>query len=501
VGAFIQQAVQNVPCERHVQGANASISVATYAHPFLNELDPDRSAWELDTSTKARIVGALGSKVVSRPRFLEGCTTGNCTFESLNGVTHITSGFCSRCFETTNALVAEENIMKHNEAVSISYQQVVRLPSSPSLLLARDRNLGMTVNSDDDPFTTFSRSIIGNFTVAINVASISQAACAPGYNCSGLWPPPSRGDYRSWADRNTVSVACGLYPCARHMKAESSNGQFTETVLREELYNGERVSFIGNPTLRSVEHSFIPPCWENNTRYDQQPNKDPLLIDQDLHIVHLPVCAYGVSSPFFNLLRMFVLSLANGNCTTFAVDKLHCGSQNDGLGKSFCRDDPASPPCRTDFWWLQNLYNSGNATFASINEVMENVALAITDSVRMQPYPGVHRVPGTIWESTVCTEFNWPWMCFPAALIILTAIALGSTMSTSARKDGPPIWKSSILPLVYGQVDGIDSTACRDSVNEMERSAKQDILKLEKNDERWRFRLTKKDEGSEVENP
>jgi hypothetical protein len=51
---------------------------------------------------------------------------------------------------------------------------------------------------------------------------------------------------------------------------------------------------------------------------------------------------------------------------------------------------------------------------------METLALAITDSVRTQPY-GAYWVPGTIWESIICTKFKWPWICFPAALMVLSA--------------------------------------------------------------------------------
>jgi len=63
---------------------------------------------------------------------------------------------------------------------------------------------------------------------------------------------------------------------------------------------------------------------------------------------------------------------------------------------------------KIDFWWLHNIYNSWNATFASISATMENVALAITDSARADQYPIVIHVYGIVWESTICTEFDWP---------------------------------------------------------------------------------------------
>jgi hypothetical protein len=102
------------------------------------------------------------------------------------------------------------------------------------------------------------------------------------------------------------------------------------------------------------------------------------------------------------------------------------------LDDDICRTQPGSPICSAERWWLQNLYNSGLASFESISNIMDNVAMAITDSARAQPFPGVSYVSGTIWHTTICTEFNWPWLIFPAALIILAALSLASTVGSGA---------------------------------------------------------------------
>ena len=470
----------------------------------MNESEFNWSTWALDSSTKARIVGAFGSPSSTRPTFLQNCTTGNCTFESLNGITHVTSGFCSRCVETTNLLVQERNARL--KGVGYPIKAVVRLSSSPSLMLALSLNhgirLGLAVNSDSRPLRALSGWVPSNFTAAINVASITKAACSPNSKCSGLWPQrqdTSDSDSADqWSDVNVVSVSCSLYPCARHMKAEASNGRFSETIIREEFYPATKPRKLLPNGTASNPYTFNPPCWENNTRHDKQPTYIPLLTDQDGHVVQLPPCAYGVSSTFSIELSSLVASFANGNCSAFLdaeLDKLNCRSGDITPDNTFCKSSAtmSSPLCNKDHWWLQNLYNSGNASFESISALMENLALAITDSARAQPYPSVSLVPGTVWESTVCTEFNWPWICFPAALVAFTAFALASiTSATAANNDKPPIWKSSALPLVYGQVIGPNYSVAGSTLKEMECNAKNDILVLEKGEERWEFRLIRR---------
>jgi hypothetical protein len=383
----------------------------------------------------------------------------------------------------------------------------VRLPSNPSLMLAfgldHATRRGLTVNSNSTSLEALSDSLHSNLTAAINVASITRAPCSSGSKCSGLWTQTWDGKgSTNWSDFNVVSASCGLYPCARHMKAEASNGRFTETILREEFYTMDTALFERNQKLAPTKHSFLSPCWENNTRFDKPPNDDPVLVDLDSHVMRLPPCAYGVSSAFFYQVQKFVSSFANGNCSAFLdipLDKVTCRSGSASLGDSFCHSNSENPLCQIDLWWLQNLYNSGNATFETISAVMDNLALAITDSARAQPYPILRYVPGTIWESTICTEFNWPTICFPAALIALTAIALTFIMSaTTHSEDEPPIWKSSILPLIYGRVAGPESNGYENTVNEMDNSAKKDMLVLKRGQGQWEFKLTKRDDEDKL---
>jgi hypothetical protein len=327
----------------------------------------------------------------------------------------------------------------------------------------------------------------------------------------------------AWTDKNVVSVSCGLYACAHHMRAEARNGQYHETIVREELYPPRKYTLVPykainitapNPTIQkqwdrtyeatnftSEHYAFFPPCWENDTRHDRRPSDLPLLVDPGDNIMQLPPCAYGVSSQFEIALQSYISELIPGNCSVYVggvtQDSVLCIQDHVGLDEcipcsSLGSPDGCSPNCATETWWLRNLYNSGNASFDSISAAVANLALAATDGARIRPYPNVRLVPGTVWESTVCTEFSWPWLCFPAVLAVLTILALVCVVSaTGPHEDQPPIWKSSILPLLNGRVIGPYDTTFADSLDDMERTAKNDIMVLREGDHGWELRIIK----------
>jgi hypothetical protein len=112
-------------------------------------------------------------------------------------------------------------------------------------------------------------------------------------------------------------------------------------------------------------------------------------------------------------------------------------------------------------WWLSSLYNQGNATFDTINSVFDGVATAYTNHVRNSGIPRAGKnssaikdpaeiIIGQVWHTTICTKFAWEWLIFPAALVLATLAILVTTMMMS-RLDPQqlPIWKSSLLPLLY----------------------------------------------------
>jgi len=59
---------------------------------------------------------------------------------------------------------------------------------------------------------------------------------------------------------------------------------------------------------------------------------------------------------------------------------------------------------------------------------------------------------GTVWTTETYVAVNWPWLIFPAKLV-LGAIVLLALTAIHSRRCRLKIWKGSILPLLYRTVD------------------------------------------------
>lgn len=50
---------------------------------------------------------------------------------------------------------------------------------------------------------------------------------------------------------------------------------------------------------------------------------------------------------------------------------------------------------------------------------------------------------------TVCTRFDWQWLLFPIILTVMVVALLVWSISGTFGRRAQPVWKSSLLPLLY----------------------------------------------------
>ncbi|KAJ4407326.1 hypothetical protein N0V91_003910 [Didymella pomorum] len=136
----------------------------------------------------------------------------------------------------------------------------------------------------------------------------------------------------------------------------------------------------------------------------------------------------------------------------------------------------------------QSLYNDGNATFDTIDANVEAITVAMTNELRRT---------GTAWDgtplfvqgdssrATVCMRFDWKWLSFPLALLVLTTMMLVILgVKTLFDKQQTPIWKSSALPLLFTG-NGIGMKGAQDRV---EREVDGTVVSLRKREDGgWEF--------------
>jgi hypothetical protein len=195
-----------VPCSRPIPGINASISIAPYASPILSEMnynmDYDINRQDFDSPMKARILGAIGDSSFTRPTLLQDCPTGNCTFEAVDCVTHVTSGVCSRCVETTNRFVYEKDRVFPVGNTTSMARSVLRLSGSSGLMLVIDPfqavRLGLAADADPGPLKSSPGLVPSDPLSYLNIVAIMRGACSSQSRSSGLWPACGQATIRNF---------------------------------------------------------------------------------------------------------------------------------------------------------------------------------------------------------------------------------------------------------------------------------------------------------------
>lgn len=56
---------------------------------------------------------------------------------------------------------------------------------------------------------------------------------------------------------------------------------------------------------------------------------------------------------------------------------------------------------------------------------------------------------GDVIETAVCTVFRWEWLLLPVILVAITVLLLGCMVAQSLSQRSQPVWKTSILPLLF----------------------------------------------------
>lgn len=269
-----------------------------------------------------------------------------------------------------------------------------------------------------------------------------------------------------------AAVQCHLYPSVRHYAGSIVNGQIQETLVGHPV----PLDYATNDTnWRLEDHSskqqyallyytFLDPCViegivYTNANMSQFPG-DHITIrpGNGSEITGPKLCLYGAS-----LRSMYALSDVLESSAFNKVD-----FDAEPFSSCLPNIDHTEMKCRS-MWWLEPLFNGGNASLDSVSAVMRRMADSITNQLRMNGtdwYGNPSNVSGTAFQTVVCTQFQWGWLFFPAGVVFASAVLLVATAwrSSSRWRKGCsnngglqmlPVWKSSLLALLfYGLEDG-----------------------------------------------
>ncbi|KAI8959210.1 hypothetical protein F5Y11DRAFT_333769 [Daldinia sp. FL1419] len=440
VGPFTQQTVKSVACLRTHSEVNASLPVAQYLPGNQTYYRIAAGVWELSVDTKGALVNGVVNPTGNDTAIIPTCPTGNCTFTSHNGVTHASIGLCSSCIDTTAFIKRKPSNISHG------YENFT-LPGAGMWVSPDSDQAYLNVNNGQlewaEPlFTPEFESVCHRGLLNVTILAITKATCLED---KGKLDCPFMDGYSG--PTGIVAVSCALYPCLKNYDATMMNGVLSERIVSTKPARINRIE--ANITEDGI-HPYMnwtalqTPCFVDGESYDLSnfsavPEKDGRTftgINVDGTNYTAPDdCMYKLSYPYWVAMNMFLRSdLFQGICT-----------YNSRQGVSVA--------CNSK-WWLSSFYRNGDATFETLSTAFDRFSTAVTNKFRttgsdIYDWGTQKTVNGLVNEMTVCTQFQWQWLLMPTILVAATAAILITMIIQNVRDHKQPVWKSSLLPLLY----------------------------------------------------
>lgn len=462
IGPFTQQSIKSFSCERPLHNISASISAASYVNSSLalgTQVGHVADYPDLTMMTAA-LEGIVGSADSSKTVPFD-CPTGNCDFPPYSSL-----AYCSSCTDITARVEEHYDLLLLGKQHIWNYiipGQDCRLSfeapgDSPSLYTS-----GLTTGVADQlklcPWNIFYDASLRQSANSFMVMALSKAVCSPDLEYGDSERPDcvdQPEQLPSLANLSAlIAMNCTFGLCLRDYTGRVRNGELLETMT-----SGLDPNLLPADEVTDMFKILKLPCTVDSNNYD---------LSNMSQIPHIP----GRS---FTPVRLDGRNVSAPRECVFTTEAtlpwtinyfLHDGLFRQGYSSehngeatcSFGSYDGRSRLC--DPWYLEPLYHGGSPTAATISSYMDGIAVAITNRMRAvgsnlhRDGPGVVR--GTAIQTTVCVRVEWPWLLFPAMLVLLTAVLFVAVLLAARRSqiaDGQPIWKSSAIVAFFHGIDG-----------------------------------------------
>ncbi|KAI2472449.1 hypothetical protein F4781DRAFT_445381 [Annulohypoxylon bovei var. microspora] len=438
IGPFTQQTIKTVPCLQTHNAQTASLPLSHYVPALHTYYRVGAGTFEAEVDMKGTMINGITNPTGNDSAIVPNCATGNCTFAQHNGITHSSIGMCSSCINTTSFI---KGPIKSN----ITYDNYT-LPNSMWVSPGSDEaylNVApSTLDWASSAFTSEFSSIIDLSIINVTVMALTNATC-PTVNGNTTCPI---SDFSS-GEMDVVATSCSLYPCLKNYDATVEKG-----VLQEKIVSTQPapVNWVEAGIQPGAIHPYMnftalqSPCLVDGGWYDLS-NISTAPKTKDRVFTGINIDGKNYTAPDECLYKMWYL-YAEGLYRFIGYDLLSgtC-TYNARQGTAISCDSR---------WWLASLYNSKQASFNTLSTAFDQFATAVTNKMRTSGSsnydPTVHElVTGLVNEMTVCTEFQWQWLLMPTILVAATGAVLVAIIVQNLRDRRQPVWKSSLLPLLY----------------------------------------------------
>lgn len=462
ISPFTQQSIKSYACQRPLHNISASMPAASYIDSQsvvvggrTNLLYPD-----LKMMTAA-LEGIVGSANNSRTVPFD-CPTGDCDFAPYSSL-----AYCSSCTDITSrvqehldplylesGMIHTLNYTVPGQDCRLSFKSVDGYP-----VLGTDSLSGVTRNHLS--ICPWDKTIPNNRSAtSFMVMSLSRANCSQnhkdgfskGADCVGHPEQlPSLANLSG-----LVAMNCTLGLCVRDYTGRVRNG-----LLHETMTNSLAPSRLPEEAHTGLYKILKLPCTVDSETYDiSNISQVPSAAGRSFTIVNLN--GRSVTAP------LECVFSTNADVPLAIGHFLHVGllqpkraseqSEDDEGGTCSLNSVDESSFC--DPWYLEPLFRSGRPTAATISSDMDGLAVGISNRMRAvgsNAYgDGPGAVLGTAIQTTVCVRVDWPWLLFPASLVLLTTVLFVAVLVTARHSqvaDGQPVWKSSAVVAFFHGID------------------------------------------------
>ncbi|KAI0889538.1 uncharacterized protein GGS22DRAFT_176841 [Annulohypoxylon maeteangense] len=423
IGPFAQQAIRTVPCLQTRNELKASLPFSHYmpaANTYYEAVD---GVLEAQVDMKGAMINGITNPTGNDSAIVPSCATGNCTFVHHDGIALSSMGMCSSCINTTSFI--ERNNTSNFTLPNKLWVSI----SSPGVYLTVGQG---TLNWASSAFTPeFSSSIDATI---INVTVLAYTTG---------WPI-------------VLATSCSLYPCLKNYNATIERGVLKENVVSTQP---APINWIeGKSNIARMNYTALKsPCFVDDGWYDLS-NMSTAPKTGGRVFTGISIDGKNYTAPDECLYKMWYLYA--GGLSKFIGQNLFTGkcAYNPQQGKDIA--------CGSS-WWLASLYNNKQASFDTLQTAFDQFTTAITNKIRMTGSSNYDQyahemVDGVVNETTICTQFDWRWLLMPTILVAATGAVLIAIIVQNLLNKKQPVWKSSLLPLLYY---GFDQRALNEDPN------------------------------------
>ena len=518
VDPFTQQIIRYNDCSVPMAGLQATIPRTNAKFP----IDSNINSTDVDSDLRAAINAGLTS---SNGLVSPTCLTGNCTFMREYG----TIAYCSSCTEITEDLTVQSRIVQSNftnimEAfingtngtTSQNYTGPAFLANTNVLI---DTSLPSGLSISSFPGADFNFSTMGVNTQQDAMGDSDRVEIIVGKQVQLFDPATGKrptgcnesSTNDTWYCKGYGAASCSLAPCVRTFTSTIEAGQLYETSVSTSNHTLSSWGYMVQVPPESSGPTILPPryssmvdtnCLSGYERlslskagYHLDPRTRWLAYnltfdpdDSDTTCQDTMNESDSISSQCQNVSdnAPFPGSMLSHECL-YILDNMFVGNlwseylsdffQGTVEGEALLNSiDVIKGPQN-----LQTIYNYGNVSFDRVNETFQNISSSITKYIRQNTLgKWSNPAEGVVMHDQTCLSVRWPWLAFPAVLVLLTVIFfVAMIIDTRPTRSCAPIWKSSLLALLFHGFEPRDKyRAVVGDLSEMEELEKDIIVRL-----------------------